>query len=384
MRYVLILALLTVLAGCALDDAAPVHSVYRSPDARPTLASIVYVTDRAADAAAPGGFGTRWAATASCGQVDVTIPAAPLPGQDIPWGYITANHPTACTTTAQSSALAGALAPLVAAAAARNCHQVLVFVHGFHTGFDGAVLRAGQIGADTAYPCPVAAFSWTSEVDLNRYEVDLERSSYAQPLFAEFLRELNEAGLGVNIIGHSMGARLALATLAGFADSRTEAAKPGAKPVGELILSGADIGAEPGQNDFLRLAARAAPFVGRITLYASHADSMLALSARNHGGVARLGATLDPPAPDAVATSIDLIDAGHVPADTVGHSYYAMSYEVLADMARVLKGETLASRMSAHTTDSLPPASLTGGPPPRPRSDRSPRLISHVLADLIP
>lgn len=375
MRYVLILAFWAVLSGCALDDAAPVHSVYRSADARPINASIVYVTDRAPDQAAPGGFGTHWAATASCGRVEMVIPAAPLPGQDVPWGYIRANHPTACTTTARNGTLSGAVHQLATEAQARGCHQVLVFVHGFHTGFDGAVLRAGQIGADMSAPCPVAAFSWTSEVDLNRYETDLERSFYAQPLFANFIRELNDAGLGVNIIGHSMGARLALATLAGFAHDR----RPSTQPVGELVLTAADIGAEPGRNDFLQLAARAAPFVRRITVYAAHDDSMLALSAHNHGDAVRLGASLTPLEP--VGTAIDLIDAGHVPADTVGHSYYAMSYEVLADMARALNGEPLASRTTG--TALQPPSLMSQDSPPRLVTDRSPRLISHILADLI-
>lgn len=372
----LLALLFLLLSGCALDDAAPVHSVYRSPDAANLQGHVTYVTDRRAEKAAPGGFGTFWAAAPSCGTTDVVIPAAPLPGQDVPWGYIATTHPAPCSDTTHAPQFSHITNMLQAEAATKNCRDILLLVPGFHTGFDSAVLRAGQMAADMRWPCVTATLSWTSEVDLKRYEADLERSFYAQPLLAAWLREMTQTGLKVHIIGQSMGARLTLATLAGFAYDR-----PAPLPVGEVILTGADIGAEKTRNDFTALAGRAAPFVRRITVYASGADAMLILSARSHGDVPRLGTSTEAVA--AAGVSIDVIDATGVPADTVGHSYYAMSYEVLADMARALNGEALASRIRGNTL--LPPSLMAPGElgaTPRLATDRTPRLISHILAGL--
>ena len=339
------LALAGLLAACAIDDSGPVRSVWRPANGKPSYINVVYLTDREPDPSAAAGFGQHWADEASCGVAETVIPAAMLPGEKPQYGYVAKTHPRACAT--DKGALAGAVADIEAQAKARNCNSVFLFVHGFHTGFDGGVLRSAQISHDAQTGCAVASFSWSSEVKLDRYANDIEHSQYSEPLLAEFLRELAESGLQVKILAHSMGNRLVLATLSGFARGR-EAVKPGF--IDELVLVAADVGIEKDNDDFAHLLRDATPYVKRMTIYASSGDAVLVISRDAHGGVPRLGrepeAALRYRADDKTHI-VDVIDASDVPADLLDHSYFAMSYEAVADMSLALAGVPTADRMTA-------------------------------------
>lgn len=339
---------------------------------------MVYVTDRTADVKAGGGYGSHWAAQPSCGVAEAYLPAAPPAGETV-WGYVEKTAPTACATA--QGRLGGAVAAILTQTQAKGCRSVFVFVHGFHTGFDGAVLRAAQIAHDAQTACAVAAFSWTSEGKLDRYTVDQERSFYAQPLLAEFLHELADAGLRVDLMGHSMGGRMAAATLAGMAQAR---ARPPENFIDEMILAAADIGVEPGDDDFAQLLRAAVVFVKRTTVYASNGDAVLQASSSAHGGVTRLGAE---PIADLAYRSdgahvVDVIDASPVPADALGHSYYAMSYEALYDLTMVLKGVATADRLKP--VGPWPATLVEGDGGLRLTTERRPRLITRLMVRLVP
>jgi esterase/lipase superfamily enzyme len=366
------------LGGCTLDDSGPVHSVFRPETGAASHLKVIYVTDRAADPAAGGGFGGKWAGAPSCGVAEVVLPAAPAGGETV-WGYVAKTTPVTCAGAGQGPAgrLAGAMALIAAEAEAKGCRSAFLFVHGFHTGFDGSVLRAAQIAHDAQTGCAAVAFSWTSEIKLDRYGVDQERSSYAQPLLAEFLRELSESGLKVSVLGHSMGARMATATLAGMAQSREP---PAAGFVDELVLAAADIGVEGGNDDFSQLMADAGRLVKRTTVYVSSGDAVLLASRQTHGGVPRLGRETDFSSPgDGV---LDIIDATSVPADLLGHSYYAMSYEAVYDMTLALKGVALSDRL--RPLGPWPATLVQGQSGARIATERRPRLISRILLRLVP
>ncbi len=366
--------LTVLLGGCSLDDSGPVRSVFRPADGQPFLSAVVYLTDRLPDPSAAGGFGNKWADAPSCGIADTVLPPA---GEKTNWGYLAKTHPTACRS--ENGSLGGAVKLIEAQAKTKGCRSVLVYVHGFHTGFDGAVLRTAQIAHDAQTACAAAAFAWTSEVKLNRYAVDLERSTYAQPLFEEFLRELSESGLRVTVLGHSMGARVTLATLSAIGKSR-ERARPGF--IDELVLAAPDIGAGRDDDDFVKLLRAAAPYVRRTTVYASSNDSVLALSRSAHGGVSRAG---ENPAADYAsdaAHEIDLIDASQPPADALDHSYYAMSYEALYDMALTLRSVTLADRLKSNGV--WPPTLVKNDSRHALATARCPRLITRIMIRLAP
>lgn len=379
LRIVVLTVLAVALAGCAIDDSGPVRSVWRPENGAPSLGKVVYVTDREADAAFPGGFATRWAGQPSCGVAETVVPAALVPGEDQKWGYVAKTMPATCAKDGKK--LGGALALIEAQAKARNCHSVLLFVHGFHTGFDGATLRAAQLANDTQTGCAVAAFSWSAEIDVDRYVADIEHSDYAQPLLAEFLRELGESGLTVNVVAHSLGSRLMLMTLSGL-DQDRHPPPPGF--VNELVLAAGDVGADPKNNDFDKLMAGAAPLAKRTTIYVSRYDTVLEISRREHGGVTRLGFSSDLAFKgDRAAHVVDVIDASQVPADSLDHSYYAMSRETISDMAAVLRGVSVEDRLQAGSGQTLS-CGRSCAPNYRVKTAGAPRFVTRLILTVLP
>lgn len=377
MRRWAVLLLAVGLAGCAVDDSGPVRSLYRPDPPKSTYSAVVYVTDRVADAAAAGGYSTRWAGQPSCGVAEAIIPPATAPGGEPQYGYVAKTWPKQCSDG--KARLAAAIAAIQEQAKARNCHSVFLFVHGFHTGFDGGVLRAAQVAADADTGCAVAAFSWSAEINVDHYVSDIEHSDYAQPLFAEFLRELSETDLRVTIVAHSLGTRLTLMTLSGLGQSRQP---PRSGFVDELVLAAGDVGADPANNDFQVLMTGAAPFAKRTTIYVSSYDSVLKISTREHGGVPRLGNGVDLAFNgDKSGHVVDIIDASEAPADRLDHSYYALSRETMADMAKVLRGVSLQERLKAD------PATVLGTEPPAANTRLKapgPRFVTRLIITLLP
>jgi len=335
--FALLAALL--LTGCVGDKAEYVHSVWRPAGASDVERAVYYVTDREADRNWPGGFGKHWSDALSCGSAVAVIPPESLPGEPIPTGHVKPN-------SAASAACGESFARAIAAdASSRHCNEVLVYVHGFNTLFDGAVLRAGQLALDTRSGCIAAVFSWSSEGEIGRYVADIEHSAYAAPELEAFLRALAGAGLRIDIVGHSIGTRVALSALASMARH------PGPPPddfVGELILAAADVGADPVNNDFVHLLNDARPFARRTTIYASAGDAVLAVSAVAHGDVPRAGRR--PLGDRRLEThsgdhAVDVVDATDAPAELLGHSYFGMSLEAVSDIALTLRGATVEQRM---------------------------------------
>lgn len=362
-----------------LDDSGPVHSVWRPATGKPTYDRVIYVTTRAPDPDNPNTFTARWDDTPHCGMAETVVPAAPLSDQDVRWGYIRKLHPVSCGRP--DAPFDGIAARIKQRAKILHCSSVFLFVHGFHTGFDSAVLRTAQIGEDAQTGCVLAAFSWPGGTELTGYVADVERSGYAAPALRAFLAALSQTGLQVNVLGHSMGVRLSLSAI-----SAQRYIKGAPRPavgaprltVGELVQAAGDVGDAAKDSDAVHLIRAAAPFVHRITIYGSKQDAVLKVSQNSHAGVARLGQLRDPALlaalpPDGHA--IDVIDASDAPADSTGHSYYAMSYEVIRDMAAALRGETLAARIADGTL---------AGSPPTVQSDRRPRLITRLMAGIAP
>jgi esterase/lipase superfamily enzyme len=373
-----------LLAGCAMDDSGPVRSVWRPSDGKPAYLNVIYVTDRAPDAAAAGGYGGRWADKASCGTAEAVIPAALLPDEEQKWGYVAATHPVACAGGNRS--LGAAVEMIAAQAKAKNCRTVFLFVHGFHTGFDGSVLRAAQIAHDTQTACAIAAFSWTSETRLDRYAADIEHGSYAQPFLSELLRELAESNLRVTILGHSSGTRIVLATLSAFAHSRFPVRD---SFIDELVLAAPDVGAEKGDSDIAHLLADATTYAKRTTVYSSRLDGVLLASQYAHGGIPRAGSMTDLSFHgDAATHVVDVIDSSQPPADLLDHSYFAMSYETVEDMAMVLDGVPTADRLKAYDGWKPTLACEDKGTPCTGgfaiATDRHPRFITRLAITVMP
>jgi len=324
-----------ILSACTFSDSLRHDSVY-SVWTPSTLLSrtVVFATDREADGRpefAPFGYGLHWDAAMHCGRIKLTakrndpnfLPDGPL------------------ETVACDSDMGGFAHALADAA---PCKRALLFVHGYNQTFRTVVLRAGQIAADTQWPCAVGLFSWSSEGKFDRYAADIERSGYSVPELASTLRAMSAAGLTADIVAHSMGTRVVLSALSALQRSCVQT---GSHFVGELILAAPDVSSEKYNDDFAHLLARALPCVRRVTIYASAGDMVLIASESLHGGVPRAGRN---PQGDLVYVAnapehvIDVVDATLAPGDRTGHGYFVQSYEMMSDMMWVLAGEPISQR----------------------------------------
>jgi esterase/lipase superfamily enzyme len=289
---------------------------------------VFYLTDRRYDPNFPGGFTYERDGAAACGTVAADVPPARLPGGAAVFASEISLTPQSCG--AGERELAAAIAR---DARQKNCTSVLVWVHGFDTGFKSAVLRAAQLGLDTEWHCPVIAFGWTSSGNRALYDADLEHARDAEPMFGEFLRALSGAGLKADIVAHSMGTRLVLEALAKHR-----------APANQVIFAAPDIGIGQSDDEFATLARAATPDFHRLTIYASRDDAVLAISKRLNGGVPRLGRHPLEAWRDAIP-NVDVIDASDVAGDYTGHNYYGLSYEIIADMALALDGVPAEARL---------------------------------------
>jgi esterase/lipase superfamily enzyme len=349
MRPLLALLIALLLTGCVGDKAEYVHSVWATPGAVDQERTVYFATDRAADKDWQGGFGKHWADNLTCGSVVAVVPPDQM--KDEPTGRLKPNSAAAMSCGGDAADFAHAIAT---EARARNCNEVLLYVHGFNTLFEGAVLRAGQLALDTRSDCIAAMFSWSSEGEIGRYVADIEHSAYAVPELEAVLRALAQQGMRVDIVAHSIGVRI---TLAAFSSMAHHPDPPPHRFVGEMILAAGDVGADPLNNDFAHLVLHDSwPFVWRTTIYASSQDAVLAVSAAAHGDVPRAGRR---PAGDrklVLPAIIEVIDASDAPAELLGHSYFGMSREMVGDIAAVLRGEDASKRAQ-------PPATLVCKPP---------------------
>jgi esterase/lipase superfamily enzyme len=165
----------------------------------------------------------------------------------------------------------------------------------------------------TGYPIDESNIEWT-QTNLKTFLADFLKHSDAQNIY---------------LIAHSMGNR---ALTRAFTTLITEV--PDArKRFRELILTAPDIDAAVFKRD---IAPQLCGSESSITLYASSADKALIASKKFHGypraGDAGNGIVVIP--------GMDTIDATAVDTSFIGHSYFAESRSVLADMFYLIREGT--------------------------------------------
>ncbi|MEO8302060.1 MAG: alpha/beta hydrolase [Rhizomicrobium sp.] len=326
-RLVPALCAVLVLSGCALSNSRhpePIDSVWKRNGA--VTRSLFFATDREP---AGNSFGLHWGAAWRCGRADITIPAIALPGE---------NPAVAAESCDSGAAMANFARRIHEAAQAMHCNSVLLVIHGYNATFATSLLRAGQLALDTQWRCTTLMFGWSSEGKFDRYAADLERSGYAVPALISLMQALNMAGLKVDVITHSIGARIALGATGALCQGHQGT-------VDQMILAAADVSAEQYNDDFGQLLKRASACLGRTTIYASEHDMALMTSESFHGGVPRAGRV---PLRDLQYGQghgvVDVVDASLAPGDRAGHSYFTRSYEMARDMMWVLAGTPATER----------------------------------------
>jgi esterase/lipase superfamily enzyme len=162
--------------------------------------------------------------------------------------------------------------------------DVLVFVHGFNTGYDEARFRLAQIVADSGFTGVPVLFTWPSRNQILAYGSDKESATASRDHLEKLIEDLGAApGVGrVHVLAHSMGTWLAM-------ESLRQAAIGGKAQLGghlgEVMLAAPDIDLEVFRGQMSRVGQ-----VARVSVFAAADDRALSMSSTLAGDRTRLGA----------------------------------------------------------------------------------------------
>lgn len=318
------LLMLLALGGCTAAEAI----TEPAPELSPTTLPIFYATNRNDSGSADPAqrFGAEPAAL-SYGRAEISIPLDHKVGEVGTGGWEIVADDTksdtefgvVSTTTLGPREFVDGLARV---AAETGEAAALVYIHGYNNSFVDSMQRGAQLAADLDWRGPVIVYSWPSRAALLDFDSDRENAQASAAPLRVFLGMLaNRADRGsIELVAHSMGARVLLLALAGFQNA--------SKPFDEIVLAALEMS----RDEYARLAPHTLAAGKRVTVYASDADMPLQF-------IANLG---DAPAGDAngglaLVPGIDSIDASAVGGDPLGHSYLGDSRAVLADLYQLLR-----------------------------------------------
>lgn len=277
------IVLLAALAGCgAQPDLVP----YDGPV---TEAQQVFVASaRRPDAADPSVFGTLRTTRLRFADYRLSVPPERTPGQ------ISAPEDSATPDPARDFLLAsraaiGDAGAFVAALNARLAElppaerDVMIFVHGYWTSFEEAVLNAAEIATDYHHTGPMVVFSWPSDNYGAAYLHDRESALIARDQLAQTLQLLAASrARSVTVLAHSLGGFVtmeALDRLNDRGDSRSLA------KISRVWLPSPDIDLEVFQSQLRRLD----PARLGLAVMASDQDLSLGLATLLASGHPRVG-----------------------------------------------------------------------------------------------
>jgi esterase/lipase superfamily enzyme len=208
--------------------------------------------------------------------------------------------------------------------------DVLVYVHGFNTGFDFAVARMAQVVEDLEFSGLPVVFSWPAHaVDTpwpSDYTQDEANADHSYGALARVLKTLVEEQESrpadrrgkVHIIAHSLGNRVAMRAIS-ILDTMLPA---GSKPLGQVVLAAPDVSTA----EFAQLQPSIERRSERVSLYFNPNDGALWASFAKHGRERRAGNSAQ------FLRGVDNIDAARANTDLLGHGYWAEASPVLMDL----------------------------------------------------
>lgn len=195
--------------------------------------------------------------------------------------------------------------------------EVIVFVHGYRTSFEGSAIRAARLAGELQFAGATILFAWPSDALLASYRSDQRDARDAGRHLAQLLLELRASNhpRRISIVAHSMGAEVLASAMSVL---ETGARKAGQSPLERLALRDVVfVSPDLAASEFLQhvlpeLHERAE----RVTVYASTADIAL-WSSWGSNLERRLGlggrfAT--------VAKGIETIEVPYSETDAIGHN----------------------------------------------------------------
>jgi esterase/lipase superfamily enzyme len=206
--------------------------------------------------------------------------------------------------------------------------DVFIFVHGFNNTFEDAARRAAQLTYDLDFDGTPLLYSWPSQGSATAYAVDEAAVGISGRKMAEFLEAVvTQSGAAhVHILAHSMGNRALLEALQTYLAKRPPENRQ--HIFGQIVFTAPDVDRDYFMDAIEPLRSAA----DRVTLYASNNDYALRSSQFLHGAP-RAGT-----AGDVIIrlAGMDTIDMSAVPADSLGHSYFAANAGAIFDIFRLL------------------------------------------------
>lgn len=202
-------------------------------------------------------------------------------------------------------------------AVASQGERVLVFVHGYNTGFDDGIYRLTQIAHDTKYPGTPVLFSWASGAKTRDYVYDKDSSTAARDDLETTLVMLSKSPRvkSIDVIAHSMGNWLAMEALRqlAIAGNRDLGGK-----LGYVVLASPDIDVDIFKKQMMRYGKPDRPFV----VLLSADDKALKFSSFIAGQKARVGD--DANADELAALGVTVVDlSGTESGDKLNHAKFA-------------------------------------------------------------
>ncbi len=206
--------------------------------------------------------------------------------------------------------------------------DLFIFVHGFNNTFEDAARRAAQMAYDLDFDGTPLLYSWPSQGSATAYAVDEAAVGISGRKMADFLDTVvaQSGAERIHLLAHSMGNRALIEALQTYLGKRAPQQRQ--HLFGQIVFTAPDVDRDYFVDaiESLRGAAE------RVTLYASGNDYALRSSQFLHGAP-RAGT-----AGDFIIrlAGLDTIDMSAVPADALGHSYFAANSGAIFDIFRLL------------------------------------------------
>jgi esterase/lipase superfamily enzyme len=206
--------------------------------------------------------------------------------------------------------------------------DVFIFVHGFNNTFEDAARRVAQLAYDLDFDGTPMLYSWPSQGSTTAYSVDEASVQISGRRMADFLETVvaQSGAQHIHLIAHSMGNRALIEAMQTYLAKRAPENRQ--HIFGQLVFTAPDVD----RDYFMDAVGDLNAAAQRTTLYASDTDYAIRSSQFFHGAP-RAGT-----AGDVIVklTGLDSIDMSAVPADSLGHSYFAANAGALYDMFRLL------------------------------------------------
>jgi esterase/lipase superfamily enzyme len=162
--------------------------------------------------------------------------------------------------------------------------DILVYVHGFNTGYDEARFRIAQIATDSGFTGVPVLFTWPSQAKMFAYGADKDNATASRDDLASVLSELGTLpGVGrIHILAHSMGTWL---TMEALRENAIGGRGDLYGHLGDVMLAAPDIDLDVFKQQYARVGAFA-----RVSIFAASDDRALSLSSALAGDRQRVGA----------------------------------------------------------------------------------------------